>query len=67
MNRTIYGHPDYGAAFLKIEDDPSPLGPVTDYVGDMAQSPRAVVAEDVRAGWWARMWRSIQAKLQGAT
>ncbi len=55
MNRTIYGHPDYDHKYLDIKEDPSPLSDVTDYVGDMAQSPRAVVAEDVRAGWWAKL------------
>lgn len=59
MTRITYGHPDYGAAYLKIEDT-APLAAATDYAGDLAQSPRTVrEAVPVRVGWWARLCQRV--------
>jgi hypothetical protein len=51
MTRVTYGHPDYGAAYLKIESDAPPVA------NDDAPWLQPLPAP--RLGWFARVWRRI--------
>ena len=55
MTRVIYGHPDYGAAFLKIEDLPCPLSAAVD-INAVPEAQREYLP---RPSVWLRLWRMV--------